>query len=166
MAMVRIAEETDYEAIVLRAILERNERQFQDVMRKIKDAVGSLLYRRRIAVYGLAFNAGTADVRNSLAMRLVNGLLRERAFVRAYDPLAVGEARAVLPSETCVDDPYDAVSGAEALVIATEWSEFRELDFAEVLRRMASLVIVDGRNLLPGEEMKRIGFSYWGIDVR
>lgn len=164
-ALIRIAEETRYEPRLLRAILDRNEQQLREMVAKIKEAVGYLLYRRIVAVFGLAFKAGTNDVRNSLALRLIADLEREGAVVRGYDPLATLPAGAARP-DGYFDDPYAAVAGADALVIATDWPEFRELDYALVRSRMAQPCIVDARNLLNPQAMRDLGFRYTGVGVK
>jgi UDPglucose 6-dehydrogenase len=164
-ALIRIAEETRYEPRFLRAILERNEQQLREVVARIKEAVGYLLYRRIVAVYGRAFKAGTNDLRNSLAMRLIADLEREGAIVRSYDPLAPlsnGQGG----GERVAEDPYETVAQADALVIATDWPEFRDLDYARIRGQMAQPCIVDARNLLDAGNMRDLGFRYMGIGVK
>lgn len=162
-ALIKIAEETRYEPRLLRAVLERNEQQVREVLGKIKETVGYLLYKRIIAVFGLAFKGGTHDVRNSLALRLIDYLEREGAIVRAYDPLAIVDAQAVRPMGVYIDDAYAAVEGADALIIATDWPEFRQLNFEAVKSRMAQPCIVDARNLLDAAQLRALGFRYVGV---
>ena len=164
-ALIRIAEETRYEPRLLRAVLDRNEQQLREIVAKIKGAVGYLLYGRIVAVFGRAFKAGTNDLRNSLALRLIAELEREGALVRSYDPLAA------LPGDASggghsVDDPYEAVERADVLVIATEWPEFRELDYTRIRSRMAQPAIVDARNLLDARVMRGLGYRYVGVGVK
>jgi UDPglucose 6-dehydrogenase len=164
-ALIRIAEETRYEPRLLRAILDRNDQQLREMVARIKEAVGYLLYRRIVTVFGRAFKAGTNDVRNSLALRLIADLEREGAIVRSYDPLADLPAGSAHAGEA-LDDPYEAAAGADALVIATDWPEFRELDYARLRARMAQPCIVDGRNLLDARAMRELGFRYVGVGVK
>jgi UDPglucose 6-dehydrogenase len=147
-------------------VLERNEQQLREILAKIKQLAGYLLYKKIIAVFGLAFKAGTNDVRNSLSLRLIEHLEREGALVRAYDPIAIPEARELLPQVECLEDPYEAVRHADALVIATDWPQFRELDFRRIKDLMAKPCIVDGRNVLPGKPLRQLGFSYVGVGQR
>ncbi len=165
-ALVKIAEETQYTPMLLRAVLERNEEQVHEVVRKIKGLTGYLLHNRIVAIFGLAFKGGTSDIRNSLALRLIHQLEGESAIVHAYDPHARQEAHAVWPHGTYFDDPYEAVAAADVLVIATDWPEFRKLDYESVKSRMAQASIVDGRNLLDAHKMRALGFRYLGMGLR
>ena len=109
---------------------------------------------------GLAFKPNTDDIRFAPAIDLVNHLLAEGARIRAYDPEAMERARAVLPQIDYAKSAYDAAKDAEALLIATEWDEFRKLDWDRIRDVMARPLIVDGRNLLSPHEMKARGFEY------
>lgn len=162
-ALIKIAEETRYEPRLLRAVLERNELQVREVLGKVKETVGYLLYKRIVAVFGLAFKGGTNDVRNSLALRLIDSLEREGAVVRAYDPLAIPDAQGSRPSGVYVGDSYEAAEGADALIIATDWPEFRNLNFEAIKAKMAQPCIVDARNLLDAAQMRSLGFRYVGV---
>ena len=122
-----------------------------------------LLAEKRIAVLGLAFKAGTNDVRNSLAVKVIERLEQEGAIVRAHDPVAIPDAQALKPRITYCQDPYDAVLGADGLLILTEWTSFQNLDYSVIMERMASPSIIDARNLLDVEAVRSLGFSYLGI---
>ena len=161
-ALIRIAEANSYEPRLLRATHERNEHQVQEVIARVKGLTGNLLYNKHVAIFGLSFKAGTNDVRNSLAVRVLDQLASEGAVVRAYDPVAIPEAKTLRPNVAYCEDPYDAVAQAEALLILTDWPEFRELDYQAIKARMAAPCIVDGRNLLDPLEMRGMGFRYWG----
>jgi UDPglucose 6-dehydrogenase len=158
-ALMTIAEHNGYETQLLRAILQRNEQQIEQVMVKLRKLVGHLLYQKTVAVFGAAFKAGTDDVRNSLALKVIDRLEREGVVVRVHDP----EAR--IPSLNIVvcEDPYEAVSNADALLILTEWPCFRELDYREIKARMAHASILDARNLLNAKTLRQLGFTYVGI---
>lgn len=159
-ALIKIAEANNYEPRLLREVLGRNDQQVREVIGKVKELTGYLLYKKIVAVWGLAFKAGTNDVRNSLAFRVVEALEREGAEVHAHDPLALEEARALHPNIHYFDDPYEAVANADAVVLATDWREYAELNFDEVQRRMARPAIVDGRNLLDRDTLMAKGFRY------
>ena len=162
-ALIKIAEGNSYEPHLLKAVLERNERQVGEVIAKLKQMVGYLLYKKIVAVFGLAFKAGTNDVRNSLAPKVIDWLEKEGAVVRAHDPVAIPEARDLNPDVVYCEDPYEAVRHADALLILTEWPGFGELDYREIKSRMAFPRIVDARNLLDASELRTLGFTYVGI---
>ena len=136
------------------------------VVAKLKQLVGNLIYRKTIAVLGLSFKPGTNDVRNSLALKVIDQLEREGAVVRAYDPVAMPEVRVHKPHVVYCKDPYEAVLHADGMMILTEWPCFRDLDYQEIKDRMASPCIVDGRNLLSPEPLRAMGFNYVGIGRR
>ena len=162
-ALINIAEGTGYDPQLLRAILERNERQIGGVVAKLKQLVGHLLYKKTIAVLGLSFKAGTSDIRNSLSLKVIDHLEKDGATVRAHDPVAMSEVRILKPDLTYCQDPYEAVEKADALLILTEWPSFKDLDYSLIKGLMARPFIVDGRNLLDPGPMADLGFSYVGI---
>jgi len=165
-ALIKIAEASGYEPGLLRAVLEKNEYQVRQVIAKLKELVGYLLYRKVIAVFGLAFKPGTSDVRTSLSLRVIDLLLREGAIVRAYDPLAIPEAKAIEPRVEYCEDPYEAVRDADAVLILTGWPEYRDLDWQRIKELMAAPNLVDGRNLLEGEQLVTMGFVYRGVGCK
>ena len=161
--LISIGGTDSYGPRVLQAVLDRNNRQVEVVVNKLKGSIGDLLYQRTVAVFGLAFKAGTNDLRDSVSLKVIDQLEKEGARVRAYDPLATAEARRVRPDLQCCDDPQEAVSSADALLILTEWPEFAKLDYGELAAKMAMPRIVDARNLLDPETMRGYGFTYTGI---
>ena len=162
-ALIGIAEESGYEPQLFKAVLERNERQIGEVLAKLKQLVGPILYRRNIAALGLSFKAGTNDVRNSLALKVIDQMENEGAIVRAYDPVSIPEARGLRPNVIYCEDPYETVSQADAVLILTEWPQFSKLHYKDIKDRMAHPRIIDARNLLNAEEMRALGFTYVGI---
>ena len=120
---------------------------------------------KRIAVWGLTFKPDTDDVRNSVAIDLVNDLLQEGAIVHAYDPKAMDKVAELnlCKGATLAKSALEAVQNAEALVLATEWNEFQRIDFEHVRKAMYTPIIFDGRNLFDPETMKELGFRYYGI---
>jgi UDPglucose 6-dehydrogenase len=163
-ALIRMAEETNYEPQLLRAVLDRNARQIEDAIAKLKRLTGNL-HRKRVTVFGLAFKAGTNDVRNSLALKVIDRLLGEGATVRAHDPIAIPEAQALRPGVTYCEDPYEAVHHAEALLILTDWPAFAVLDYKAIRDRMANPCVVDMRNLLDPAAIRAIGMRYTGVGL-
>jgi UDPglucose 6-dehydrogenase len=143
--------------------MARNDRQIEEVVTKLKSLAGYLLYRRVIAVWGTAFKGGTSDVRNSQALKVIRMLEAEGAVVHTYDPEANDATRAAHPTVKTFDDPYAAVYQADALLVLTDWPQFKCLDLQRVKRDMACPIIVDGRNLLDRRAAVSAGFRYAGI---
>ena len=141
-----------------------NKDQIARFVKIVRDALW-VLGEKKIAVWGLAFKNNTDDIRCSVAIELVEALIKEGAQVTAYDPKAMDNAK-TLPLAGKIkfaDSALEATDGAEALIIATEWPEFRQQDFAEVKKLMVAPLIFDGRNLLDPATMKDCGFTYRGI---
>ncbi|HWP99474.1 MAG TPA: UDP-glucose/GDP-mannose dehydrogenase family protein [Vicinamibacterales bacterium] len=162
-ALVRFAADHDYDFRILRAVDAVNEDQKRRLLVKMERHFGSLK-GRRIAVWGLAFKPRTDDMREAPAIAIVEGLLAAGARVQAFDPEAEHTARRIWGNRIAyADASYDALTGADALVIATEWNEFREPDFARMRRLMRTPVIFDGRNLYQPQQMKALGFTYYSI---
>jgi UDPglucose 6-dehydrogenase len=166
-ALIRIAEDAGYDFDLLRGVVTVNDDQFERVTKKVVDLVGGSVDGVRIAVWGLTFKARTDDLRDSPSLAIVQRLREGGALIRAYDPSVhppVNDRRSpMLEGLELASDPYAACEGAEALVVLTEWDEFRWLDFDKVAEVMAGLRIVDGRNLLDRESLRRRGFAYQGI---
>lgn len=162
-ALVNLVEGDRDESRLLRSVLEHNERQVRRIITKVTQLVGNPLSGKTIAVFGLAFKAGTNDVRNSLALRVMEHLEREGAVLHAHDPVAMPETQALKPHLACHEDPYEAVRGAVALLILTDWPQFRVLDYQHIKQEMARPHIIDGRNLLDPDALQQLGFTYVGI---
>ncbi len=158
-AMVRIAEDAGYSFGLLEGVITVNTEQFERVTQKIVDAAGGSVDGKRIAAWGLTFKARTDDMRESPALEILRRLVERGAIVRGFDPSGPGPIEGI----EVVDDPYAAVEGAEVLAVLTEWDEFRWLDVDKVAGLMASLQVVDARNLLDRAALARRGFEYSGI---
>ena len=141
-----------------------NEAQRLIFLKKVRSAMNGF-DGKRLAVLGLSFKGGTDDIRESPAIYLVRAFLEEGSTVVAYDPVAGGNAKSVLPSDnlTLVDDPYEAMDAADGLVILTDWPEFLQLDLAEVKLRLNGPVVADGRNMFHPGDMEVLGFRYISI---
>ena len=125
---------------------------------------GSSLKGKTIAVWGLAFKPKTDDMREAPAIPLIEALLAKGAKIQAYDPEAMKVARSIFGSRIAYSAKnYEALKGADALVVVTEWQEFREPDFARIKKLMRSPVVFDGRNIYQRDEMKQLGFTYFSI---
>lgn len=162
LALVHVAQREGLEMKLLRATVQVNTDQKKRIMEKIKDAVGPL-EGRLIAVWGLAFKANTDDMREAVSVDVIKALQASGARIRAYDPAAMERARGELRSVIYAKDPYDAVKGADGLLILTEWNEFKEADLKRVKSLMAKPVIVDGRNLCDLKIVRDLGFTYRGV---
>jgi len=166
VSLIRIAEGTGYEPAFFRAIMEKNHHQVRQTVRKALELLDGDAYARPVTVLGLAFKPGTSDVRNSLAVRIIDRLQRRGAVIRAYDPVANGEVRGILPAVALYDDPYAAATGADLVVILTAWEEFGQLDLSHLRRVMARPRLLDGVNVLDPGKAREAGFVYRGMGRR
>ncbi len=163
-ALVRMGAECGVALDVLGAVESANERQKRLLVRKIKCALGDELKGRHVALWGLAFKAGTDDMREAPSLTLIEALLDEGVTICAHDPAAVDHARALLGNRIdYAETNYEALSGADALVVVTDWNEYRHPDFQRVKRTLKQPVIVDGRNLYDVEKMRELGVRYHSI---
>lgn len=156
-ALIAVAGDAGYDFELLRAVIEADEEQRRRVAEKVRQAAGGGLHGRRIAMWGVAFKAGTDDLRESPAVRIAALLEADGAEVFAYDPEASTELLTMVP------DPLTAVTDADVLLVATEWPEFTTVDLAEVARVMRGHRVVDARNLLDPKAVRAVGLDYWGL---
>ncbi|HXS45984.1 MAG TPA: UDP-glucose/GDP-mannose dehydrogenase family protein [Solirubrobacterales bacterium] len=161
-ALKMLAGNTGYHFQLLNAVIEVNELQKRRVVQKLLGHLGSLV-GRRVALLGLAFKPDTDDMREASSLVLAARLQGEGAEVVAYDPVAADAARDMLDGVELSDSALDALEGADAAVLVTEWPQFAELDWAEAAGRMARPLLVDGRNFLDPERLRSVGFEYEGI---
>ena len=158
-ALLSIADRSGYDFALLRAVMEVNDLQRRRMVAKVEEAVGGSIGGAVVALWGLAFKAGTDDVRESPAADLAERLQSSGAVVQAYDP----QVKLPVPGVKPARDAVSAASGADVLLVATEWKEFREVDLSEVRRVMKGSVVVDARNLLDPGLVESHGFSYVGV---
>lgn len=162
-ALLAISNDHGYDFELLEGVLEVNREQHERMVHKLEKILGAL-EGRQVGVLGLAFKANTDDIRESPAIYVVNRLVEKGARVKAYDPQAAKPAGAVLEEDvSIVDDAYKAAGGADALMLLTEWDEFKWLDYRIVKEAMASPVIVDTRNCLDPAVLRKLGFTYEGV---
>ncbi|MEO8193654.1 MAG: UDP-glucose/GDP-mannose dehydrogenase family protein [Gemmatimonadales bacterium] len=163
-ALVRTAAEIGMELKVLGAVEDVNEGQKQRLGEKLREAVGDDLTGLRVAVWGLAFKPQTDDMRDAPSLTLIEDLLAAGAIVSAHDPAAMNEARHKLGDRIrYAETNYDALTGADALVVVTDWNEYRHPDFARVKSALKRPVVIDGRNLYDPARMSALGFNYYSI---
>ncbi len=161
-ALSKIAREKGYIFKILDSVIEVNEEQKQRMVIKIKEKVGDLR-GKTVGILGLSFKPNTDDIRESSSIAIIQSLLAMGAKVRAFDPAAMEEAKAVLPQLEYGIDAYDVAKGADVLVLATEWNQFRRLDLQRIKNLLKKPIFIDLRNVYDPDQMKRLGFDYCGV---
>jgi UDPglucose 6-dehydrogenase len=161
-ALKQLAGNSGYHFQLLTSVIEVNELQKRRVIGKLQKHLGSLV-GRSVALLGLAFKPETDDMREASSLVLAARLQADGAHVRAYDPVAETEARKLMVGVEFADSALDAVTGADAAVLVTEWPEFRALDWSVLAARMAGTTVIDGRNFLDCDAVARAGLVYEGI---
>jgi UDPglucose 6-dehydrogenase len=161
-AFIKISEQLGYDFRLLKEVQQINTDQMVRFLKKITDTLW-VLKDKTIGVLGLAFKQNTDDVRMSPAIDLCQRLIKEGAKLRVYDPQAMEKAKALLPDAEYVSDMNSVAEGCDALVVATEWPQFKELDLAKVKKDLSHPILFDGRNLFDPAEMEQLGFIYKSI---
>ena len=165
-ALMNFASAKNYDFQILRAVEHVNERQKVRLFGRMKQHMGSLK-GKKIAIWGLSFKPKTDDMREAPAIPLIESLLEAGASVSAYDPEAMKVAKGIFGTRIeFADKSYDALSGADALALVTEWHEFREPDWMKIKKAMRTPVIFDGRNIFNGEQLRGHGFTYYSMGRR
>ncbi|PYQ31658.1 MAG: UDP-glucose 6-dehydrogenase [Acidobacteria bacterium] len=162
-AMADISRRHGYEFEIMEAVLRVNDAIKLRMVDKIAEAVGGELRGKTIAILGLAFKPETDDMRDSPTIPIINGLQARGASVRAYDPQAIENAKMFFKDITYCDDAYSTAEGADALVLATEWNEFRALNFDRIRKALRAPVLVDLRNVYDPHRMRTLGFAYTSV---
>ena len=163
-ALVRTADEAGSRLGVLEAVEEANARQKHRLFEKLHCALGESISGAHIAVWGLAFKPQTDDMREAPALTLIDDVLNAGATITAHDPAALHEAKRRLGSRVrFADSNYEALTGADALVVVTDWNEYRHPDFARIKATLRKPVLVDGRNLYDVAKMQSLGFAYYSL---
>jgi UDPglucose 6-dehydrogenase len=147
---------------LLQAVMEINRNQRRKVIFKLRKALGNL-DEKVIGVLGLSFKPNTDDVREAPALEIIHLLQNEGALIRAYDPQAMENAEPLIKRITLCKNPYEVAEGADALVLATEWNEFKQLDFKRVRELMRLPILVDGRNAWNPDNLRQLDFQYIGV---
>jgi UDPglucose 6-dehydrogenase len=162
-ALLRSAKDLGYDFKILRAVEEVNDRQKERLVDKMEQHFTSLA-GKTIALWGLAFKPRTDDMREAPAISIIDRLLAQGATVRAYDPAAAPVAKRLFDGRIAIcEKSYDALAGADALAVVTEWNEFREPDFTKMRALLKAPVVFDGRNIYSPEHMRALGFTYFSI---
>lgn len=161
-ALTTVADQFQVETLIVDAVIEANERQRRAMIPKIEKLVGDLK-DKKISVLGLSFKPETDDMRESPATDIIKEMQSRGAKIRAYDPVAMNEAKRCLPDIEYADDEYDAIEGADALVFMTEWNQFRALDMERVKKLLKAPKVADLRNIYEPDDMRELGFEYVGV---
>jgi UDPglucose 6-dehydrogenase len=161
-ALSKMAQEKGYSFNILNAVIKVNDEQKKRMIQKIIGKVGDLK-GKTIGILGLSFKPNTNDIRESSSIVIIQGLLAMGAKIKAFDPAAMEEAKAILPEIRYEKDAYDVAEGADALVLATEWNQFRRLDLQRIKEQLKNPVFIDLRNVYDPDQMKRLGFIYSGV---
>jgi UDPglucose 6-dehydrogenase len=166
-ALVKTASDAGYETRIVNAVQEVNEEQKSVLLRKIRAHFGKDLTGKHFAIWGLAFKPKTDDMREAPSVVVIEGLLAAGASVAAFDPEAAATAQKMLGDRIRITPTaMDALEGADALVLVTEWNEFRHVDLEEVKRLLRQPVLFDGRNIFQPARLRSLGFTYYGIGTR
>jgi UDPglucose 6-dehydrogenase len=148
---------------LVKAVMDINQYQRRQVILKLREVLGSKLRGKVVGFLGLAFKPNTDDMRESPASEIARLLLHEGVYVKGYDPAAMHNAAKLLSDMQLAEDPYDLAESCDAMVVCTEWNEFKHLDMTRIKEVMRQPFIVDGRNLYEPEKMKELGFTYRGV---
>lgn len=166
-ALIKTAKENKYNMQILNAVENVNEAQKEVLFNKVKNHFNGDLKGKKFALWGLSFKPKTDDMREAPSLVIIEKLLKEGANVIAYDPVAMHEAQRMIGDTIeYATDMYDTLNNTDALLIVTEWPEFRVPDFEEIGKRLKNKVLFDGRNIFEANEMKKIGYSYYCIGVK
>jgi len=162
-ALIAIAENYGYSFELLKNVEKINKDAMQGIIEKIKKLLGDDLENKTIGILGLSFKPDTDDMRDAPSIYVINTLLKLGAHIKAYDPIAMDNAKKILPHITFCKDAYDVAKNTDVLVIMTEWNEFRQLDLKKIKEHMQSANLIDGRNIYEPEMIKASGFTYIGV---
>jgi UDPglucose 6-dehydrogenase len=148
---------------LLQAVMDINRNQRRRVVYKLRKVLGGSFLDKTIGILGLSFKPNTDDMREAPSVEIIHLLENEGAKIQAYDPQAMENAAKELPGISLCPDPYQMAEGVDALVLATEWNEFKQLDFERIHKLMRTPVLVDGRNQWDSKRLREMGFTYFGI---
>lgn len=166
-ALIKTAKEKNYNMRILNAVEEVNDKQKEVLFNKVKTHFKGDIKGKKFALWGLSFKPKTDDMREAPSLVIIEKLLAEGASVVAYDPVAMHEAeRMIGKTISYATDMYDCLNGADALLIVTEWPEFRVPDFDNITKRLKNKVLFDGRNIFDPQDMKKAGYDYYCIGIK
>ncbi len=161
-ALIATSSNYDYDFKLLKAVTDINKEAASFFVEKVIKLIGSP-EGKTLGVWGLAFKPNTDDMREAPSIKIIESLQKRGAKVRAYDPQAIENAKTILKNVNYLTDPYEVTRGVDALLVITEWNEFRQIDLKKVKNLMKKAIIVDGRNIYDPQKVKKLGFSYIGV---
>jgi len=164
-ALIKIFQDNNITTRIVEAVVQVNEAQKSLMVKKIREAIGGSEYGKTIAVFGLTFKPETDDMREAPSLAIIPVLREGGAVVRATDPKGMNEARHVLKDVEYFEDPYSTADGSDAVIIMTEWNEYRALDLSKLKKRMKGDVFVDLKDIYDPESVRKLGFRYFGVGV-
>lgn len=162
VGIAKIAEKHGYRFEIVRSVMKVNERQKERMVDKVKEALGNLR-GKTIAILGLSFKPNTDDMREAPSLKIIHSLQKEGAKIKAYDPKAMEAAQKIFKKVEYGKDPYDVAKGSDALLIITEWNQFRNLDLKRLQKMMKTPVFLDFRNIYEPAKMREMGFKYFSV---
>ncbi|MBI2036484.1 UDP-glucose/GDP-mannose dehydrogenase family protein [Candidatus Microgenomates bacterium] len=162
-ALIAIAKKHGVDFKLLKEVEAINTDSILAIIHKVKKLLGHNLKGKTIGVLGLSFKPNTDDMRDAPSIIIINKLLQSGAEIKAYDPIAMGNAEKILPDVAFAADSYEAAKNCDALIIMTEWNEFRQLNLSQIKTVMKKPIIIDGRNIYDPSEAKQLGFTYLGV---
>lgn len=161
-ALIAIAKKLNYDFSLLKAVYEINQDAKKRFVQKILSTMGKV-GDKTVAVWGLSFKPNTDDMREAPSIEILKSLLKHKVKIRAFDPVASHNARKTLPEITYCDSPHEAARGSDALIVLTEWNEFKQIDLADIKKHMKGNYLFDGRNIYDPTKVKDLGFIYKGV---
>jgi len=164
-ALIKIFQDNNITTRIVEAVVQVNEAQKSLMVKKIREAIGGSEYGKTIAVFGLTFKPETDDMREAPSLAIIPALREGGAVVRATDPKGMNEARHLLKDVEYFEDPYSTADGSDAVIIMTEWNEYRALDLSKLKKRMKGDVFVDLKDIYDPESVRKLGFRYFGVGV-
>jgi len=162
-ALIAIAKNNNYDFALLKEVEKINKEATEEIVIKAKKLLNEEVKNKTIGVLGLAFKPDTDDMRDAPSIGIINALKDKGAKIKAYDPIAVSNAKTIFKGIDYCDNVYDTAKNADLLIVVTEWNEFRQLNLEKIKKLMKTPVILDGRNIYSPEEVKNLGFTYQGV---
>lgn len=163
MALVKIAEERGVNLSIVRSAIDVNQRQRQRLTDKVVEAFEGNLKGKTVGILGLSFKPNTDDIREAPSLFIIQTLLEKEALIKTYDPVAMDNVRKIFPDITYCSDAYSAAEGVDALIIVTEWNQFRNLELAKIKKIMRGNLFFDFRNIYEPEKVREFGFKYHSV---
>lgn len=162
-ALIAISKQHGYDFDLLKEVENINKEAVRQIIEKSKKMLGGDVKGRTIGILGLAFKPDTDDMRDAPSITIINALQKMGASIKAYDPIATENAKAILNKVNFCNDPYEVADGSDMIVVVTEWSEFRQLNLNRVKKLLKQAIILDGRNIYDSHVMQGLGFTYQGV---